>query len=545
MAVATKSPIRLLRAHLLPMTLFALVFAVSIVVRIRLLNAPLERDEGEHGYLAQTLLAGYAPWQIAYNMKPPGADFIYAAFLLLFGQTATAIRLGLLLVNAATILLTALLGKRLFGLTAGAVAGASYALLSCSQDVMGTIAHCTHYVAFFSVLATLLLLRAGTRPGWLFLSGLVYGLAVLMKQPGIFFGMFGAIFVLWRWRQARLSFVPGLKGIAAYCLGVALPYLLLCLELWHAGTFGRFWYWTYTLAKAYVTQQPPSLQLEFFEHFIPNVLAPNQYIWILAGLGLLLSLWMPVTRRPALFAALFLVLSSVAVCAGATYIPNYFILMLPAVALASGAWVASGEKLAGADLSLARKVPLILFAAACLYSVWMQRPYLFEMSPYEFSRSTYGLNPFPEAVQVAEYIRSHSDPGTPIAVLGSEAEIYFYSRRPAATGYIFTYGLMETHRYAKPDQEEMMSEIEALRPEFIVFVGIGTSWLKRADSPDEILIWGMDYLNRFYDIAGAVNLEEGKPTTYAWGEDAKIYNAGSATYMTVFRRRGSARGLAR
>ena len=261
---------------------------------------------------------------------------------------------------------------------------------------MGTIAHCTHYVAFFAVLATLLLLRSGTRPAWLFLSGLVYGLAVLMKQPGIFFGMFGAIFVLWRCRQARLSFIAGLKGMAAYCFGVALPYALLCLELWHAGTFGRFWYWTYTLAKAYVTQQTSSQQLQFFEHFIPIVLAPNQYIWILAGLGLVVALWIPVTRRPALFAAVFLLLSFVAVCAGATYIPNYFILMLPAVALAVGAWVASGEKLAAARSSAAAKVPVILFAAAlCLYSVWSQRSYLFEMSPYEFSRSTYDLNPFP------------------------------------------------------------------------------------------------------------------------------------------------------
>ena len=38
-----------------------------------------------------------------------------------------------------------------------------------------------------------------------------------------------------------------------------------------------------------------------------------------------------------------------------------------------------------------------------------------------------------------------------------------------------------------------------------------------AGSPNEILVWGMDYLNRFYDIMGAVNLEAGHPTAYRLG----------------------------
>ena len=103
------------RAHILPLAILALVLIVSVIVQIRLIDAPLERDEGEHGYMAQTLLGGYAPWQMAYNLKLPGTDMVYALFLALFGQTATAIRLGLLLINIATTLLVALLGRRLFG----------------------------------------------------------------------------------------------------------------------------------------------------------------------------------------------------------------------------------------------------------------------------------------------------------------------------------------------------------------------------------------------------------------------------------------------
>ena len=537
MGIPVKSPTRLLRDNFLPLLLLVLVLLVGLIVRIRLLNAPLERDEGEHAYLAQAMLDGYAPWQIAYNLKLPGTDWMYAIFLALFGQTAVAIRLGLLLINAATILLTALLGKRLFGITAGAVAGASYGLLSCSQNVMGTVAHSTHYVAFFAVLATLLLLKSGTRPRWLFLSGLVYGLAFLMKQPGIAFGAFGALYVVWRCRQERLALVPGVGRLAAFCLGIALPYALLCLELLRAGTFGRFWYWTYTLAKAFAAQRSLSQQYHSFVYQIPQVWGPNLYLWILAGLGLVAALCVSATRRGALFTLPFLLFSFVAVSAGGSFVSHYFILMLPAVALAIGALAACGETLRPAWRTLARGVPLVLFAAACCYSVWSQRSYLFEMTPYAFARSTWGLNPFPEAAQVADYIRANSEPGARIAVVGSEAEIYFYSHRQAATGYLFTYGLMETHPYASASQREMIDEIVEARPEYIVFVGVATSWLPRPGSDRGIFRWAFAYTSQYYDIVGAVNLQRGEPAGFVWGSDARLFNAASPAYLTVYRRR--------
>jgi hypothetical protein len=36
------------------------------------LTLPSKRDEGEHAYMAQTMLAGNPPWKLAYSMKLPG-----------------------------------------------------------------------------------------------------------------------------------------------------------------------------------------------------------------------------------------------------------------------------------------------------------------------------------------------------------------------------------------------------------------------------------------------------------------------------------------
>jgi hypothetical protein len=42
------------------------------MIRFRLRDMPLERDEGEYAYAGQLLLEGIPPYQLAYNMKLPG-----------------------------------------------------------------------------------------------------------------------------------------------------------------------------------------------------------------------------------------------------------------------------------------------------------------------------------------------------------------------------------------------------------------------------------------------------------------------------------------
>jgi len=98
------------------------------------------------------------------NLKLPGADAVCAVFLALFGQTVAALRTGPIIVNTITVFFVAALGRRRYGLPAGLVAGAAYALLSTSQNVVGTVFHSTHLVALCSVIATLLLLRSDLKP---------------------------------------------------------------------------------------------------------------------------------------------------------------------------------------------------------------------------------------------------------------------------------------------------------------------------------------------------------------------------------------------
>ncbi|HYL78595.1 MAG TPA: glycosyltransferase family 39 protein [Bryobacteraceae bacterium] len=492
----------------LPWMVVLLVVLFAAAVRIRLLDIPLERDEGEYAYAGQLILERIPPYKIAWNMKLPGTYAAYATIMAVFGQTIAGIHLGLMLVNAATIVLLYLLGKQLFGTTAGLVACASYALISLAPGVLGTQAHATHFVVLPALAGILLLLKAEETARWstLLWSGILLGLAFVMKQQAIFFLAFAVVYLAWRARSWRKLIV--------YAAALALPYGLTCLILWRAGVFDRFWFWTVTYAQDYVSQVPLNLAPGRLALKLRGAVGVNLPIWILASTGIILAFVASATRRRAKFATAFLVFSFAALSVGWYFREHYFILLLPAVALLAGAAIGSLEGRFG------HVWPAALFAILFVVSVAPQRRFLFRMSPAEAYRMIYGANPFQETVEVARYIRNNSSDDSRVGILGSEPEIFFYAHRHSASGYIYMYSLMEFQPYALTMQHEFTEEIEAARPEYVVMVNHISSWLASPFSEKLVFKWWQNYGPIHYTPVGLVEFVSPDQRDYTWGPAA-------------------------
>ena len=97
-----------------PWVALAVIIVFIAAIRIRLLQAPLERDEGEFAYMGQLILQGIPPFQMAYDVKLPGIYAIYALIMAVFGQTTQGIHIGLLIANVGSIVLVFLIARRLF-----------------------------------------------------------------------------------------------------------------------------------------------------------------------------------------------------------------------------------------------------------------------------------------------------------------------------------------------------------------------------------------------------------------------------------------------
>src|SRR5437762_868035 len=184
--------------------LAVIVFGLVLVIRIRLLEIPLERDEGEYAYAGQLMLQGIPPYKLAYNMKFPGTYAAYAGLMAVFGQTLAGIHIGLLLINFAAVVFMFLIGKELFGAVCGIASAAAYAVLSVSPSVLGFAAHATHFVVLPVLAGSLILFSSSTRHSAtrVFAAGLLFGLAVLMKQQAVPFVAFGGFFLVLRdWHE--------------------------------------------------------------------------------------------------------------------------------------------------------------------------------------------------------------------------------------------------------------------------------------------------------------------------------------------------------
>jgi 4-amino-4-deoxy-L-arabinose transferase-like glycosyltransferase len=289
-----------------------LVLIFFAVVRVRLRNVPLERDEGEYAYSGQLILQGIPPYKLAYNMKLPGTYAAYAVIMGVLGETPAGIRLGLLLVNAATSILVFLLAKRLHGLLTGVIAGCTYALLSTRSSVLGFSGHATHFVIFFALLGILLLLPAieKRKNSLIFLSGLFLGLGFLMKQHGILLAMFAGLYLLWA--QRRTSIRNLLFSAALISFGVALPYVLTCVILYRAGVFHEFWFWTVSYGRAYASEMTVRDGLKMIRAVGPWMVRPF-LIWGIAALGLTALIWNKKVRAQAAVSGGFLIFSVLAV----------------------------------------------------------------------------------------------------------------------------------------------------------------------------------------------------------------------------------------
>jgi 4-amino-4-deoxy-L-arabinose transferase-like glycosyltransferase len=535
---------------------FATVLLILLVVdsiRVRLLNLPLERDEGEYGYIGQLLLSGIPPFKLAYTMKLPGTPMVYALFMACFGQTAAGIHFGFLLMNAATIVMVFFLARRLLGVEGGLVACGTYAFMSLSPAVLGLCAHATHFVIIFVLGGLLTFLRAVETKRWrdFFLSGLFFGAAFIMKQPGLLFAFVPVLLIVWfeiqlvrvRWGAKRPDFnwrrCAG--RTAAVCLGVVIPYSLILLWMWRAGVLQRFWFWTGSSAASYGHDVAGAVAWDrLANRYFGGDCGPDVLFWLLAAICLVLMCF---DRKPGDRKAIILVLlvvSLLAVCPGLYFRQHYFVLALPALALLIGYGLVFARRVLGAAGvgAIGRSIPLAVFVGICAVTVLEQWQIYARDTPAAASRDLYGpTDPFPEMEQIGAYIRTNTASGDRIAVIGSDPEVSFSARRKCVTGYMYTFNLMEAFLPAVQMQKEMIQEIEAGKPAVFVDVRLQFSWNRTPDSEPTIFNWRDDYLPKNGDLIGVVNFSTNQPAEFHWGPDAVNYYDPQSECVCLWKRK--------
>ncbi|MBN2456011.1 MAG: hypothetical protein JXB29_05665, partial [Sedimentisphaerales bacterium] len=232
------------------------------------------------------------------------------------------------------------------------------------------------------------------------------------------------------------------------------------------------------------------------------------------------------------------ILSFLATCPGLYFRPHYFVLLLPAIALLAGVGllgirqVLRGQKTAfEKDLTVA-----FLGLVVILHSLYLQKEYLLAEDTETVARMTYGFSPFPESLRIAEFIKANSSSADTIAILGSEPQILFYADRRSATSYIYMYPLTEEQPYALQMQKEMIQQIEAAKPRFLIYVRVITSWSLSPAYEKPLIDWFNQYYPQYYNVVGTVEIFSNSNAIYHWGQDAANCIPRTPHWIAIFQR---------
>ena len=507
----------------------ALLF--TVIFRLKMINLPLERDEGEFAYIATLILDGESPFS-AYNYKIPGVSFLYSFFMIFFGKGIAGVKAGLMVVSLLNVFLFYKVFSKYINALTGAAGALFFSVMISDFGVLGNSAHATHFVNLFVLLAFWFAVLWFDKPKLLyfFAGGAMCSLAFCMKQPAaVMFPFFGLLVL----HSFRKGFVKQLKkvaiAVAAFIAGAAVPLLILALVVSIYNDWERFINWTFVYPRLYASMLTFGDGVEVFKMIFPMVVGAFTAWWLASVFGLVV-LWrnkdLPKDKKQIVTA--FAIFTFLTVVPGYYFRNHYFIVFLPAVALFAGysiSWLynLSVKMMGKAGVAVATIVLVLAF----LFPVQQRSKLYFSTRVDKVSREIYMGNPFADSKNIAEFIKQNTKEGDKMAVFGSEAQLYYYTGLRSATGYMFTYEMVKKMPHAEKMQLEMINEIDSVKPAIYVFSNVNTSWLVEPGSPDTIFKWMDESIRKDYMPIGVVDLIDNKSV---FVKDTAVY-----TYKPVSR----------
>ncbi len=507
----------------------AVLFVVLILVlyvRLRYSVIPLDRDEGGWAYAGSLILQGIPVYEGFFHFKLPGVFYIYAMIMSLAGPNPAAIKITLLAVNVLTAFFLFFALREKFGFTAACSGTCFFLLYTLSITTEGFTANTEQFSVFFLVLAFFVLRKYPeiNRTRGLVFSGILACLSFMCKQPALLFSLFLVSVIVIDGKGLLESF----RRVMIFAAGFLIPFSIFFAHLFFTGTFDNF----VNMAKyaAYYGTKVPFMRgmLELYINGGKVFMSFAPFIILMLS-GIVLA---AVTRRMFMIQFVFLAVSFAAVSAGLYYRQHYFIFMAPAIAFVLAYVFQTADKARG-------KIGILsvsLLAASVIYYASSEYRYLFTMTPKELVKTYYGPNPFQESPQIGRFINDNSGEGDTIAVLGSEPQLFFYSGRKSATGFIYMMDIMNGPM-AKEMQMRAVRQIVEAKPEILVLVHVTMSWMLRPDSERGIFYWYEKYRDEYYDKIGIVHIKDPETTLFVFGKEARSFIPDTFNYVEIYKRK--------
>ena len=465
---------------------WTIVLVIYIVIRINMVEIPLDRDEGIFGYSGQVILDGGLPYEDVFEHKPPIVFYINALALLFFPPTPFGIHCFLHIYNFLTLIALYLSASvytksRMTGFWVAVV----YAVFSSTPTIQGFTASTEMFLLLPIALSLLFAVMANEykQSNYLVLSGFCAALAFFTKQSAAPMILFVLMFMAF----TRINLVPN-KQMAAKVVMLDLikwsaGFMVITLSIgayfYYHKIFGEFYYWSFTHNFLYSKNYSIFSTLPSIYDAVIELIKTNLPLILVLLTGNLLALFKNDSK--SYFALVFLFFSLLSTVPGAGY-RHYFAQVAPALAIAGGFGFSYLVKLIGKKAF--RVAASVFFALAVIGTpIAVHSGYYITKSPDQISRDYFGYNPFPESNDIAEFLSQRTTKGETVFILGSETQIFLLSQRPSATSFAIIYPLMASFPRYMEFQKKAWQEVMANKPKYIITIPLHTSllWDGKAD----------------------------------------------------------------
>ena len=479
---------------------------VLVLFRLHAFSLPLETDEANYAYIGDRLLHGDKLYTDVWDHQPPGVFMLFAGAIKIFGDSPLVFRWLATAFSIATLVLVFAILRRISGRPAALLGAIIFAVVSSDPGTGGEGANREIYMNTFILAAWWLALRGWAdvceiaplipkdksaphffygpcSPGqqllFTFFAGLALGVASLLKiNVAVYWVVLAAWVVVKAWTYypaARFKYAT-----MAWTAFAAGPVLIWALTIGYFAMTNRFneFLEAVFVANLGYAQTGESFFHRFWLFFDPprfqHIFESAFPLWLGAAAALAWLLTTAIVRpvAPIVQIAALVLAAYIAICLPGRFWPHYYYLLIPPSVIAVSLFMVALLH-SSAELITRRKrtAAVAVAASGLLVAVLMAGEYKHYLSKkgLDITLPRYNTRDFWGKAH-GENVARVTSPGDSVFVYGSDAAIYYYSKRKCASRYTMITGLHPAMRGSDLRRQTLISELRAAPPRLILVV---------------------------------------------------------------------------
>lgn len=497
---------------ILAITISVLCVAVFLYFRFLYVSEPAGNDESLYYYMGNKVWDFGKPYYDYYEMKPPMLFFSYALAVLVAGYTVEGMHLAGIAVSALTALFIFFTLRRKYSLSTALLSTSIWLLFYSSPMVYGTYLMSEHFVGLFASIGSFAILFKPLNVRNIFIAGIMMAAALLVKQSAlVFFPAF--VYLISRDDNKWKNFLIFGGAVLGF---VAVNFLVILLF----GSIEDARYWLFQFPKEYVSTTGIEQGIDNLIMFANGIFRVDFIFWaiFLATTITVLVNW---KKRESKFALLLLLGAMASLLPGLRFYPQYWILLVFSAAFILPI---SFDKINSYRHSY---VFVIVLLAGLITQFYVRSDFYFP-DPNTNAGNKYMVGQFLErSKEMGKFLKRTVSKSDELLVLGAIPQLYIYAGKKAPVRHVWTSMLSLQSEKNKLMQEEFMTSINEIKPDYVVFSYSPYHWNLRSSNKDFIYTAGFRFVNHFYSKIAVMDLETGQIVT---GSEAATLSERANTY---------------